>query len=942
MSDIDISLLHRLVQSALAGNVELQAVTLPLMAAADSDGQPNEEDLVLSDAEIQRYVTRLREESRGNLSVLTRNRDELAGTLSAARTRLSDAHASETVLQYLELAASQDGDAENLSAEEIEMLVTELTQANEQAGQLNAETLISEVNTLLDHLRAMEAEVPEAFLPTDEAARRAPIDLNFLKHLPPTVFAGEDEQSVMLQNLLQIAGVDINDRDADWSLTFDELQTFINDLPEEARAEFPEAELTMANFRFLALTLREEINAAMGAAVAEGGDAAEHGVSLQALMERRSQISDPRVDQLFELAGDDGVLTSLDVERHLRRMEEENPGFLQGMLGEAPAAEGTEEQTDLQRATALFLAGARALAADYGAEAISPSTDAAGPVPFDRNLYISRQVLGDLERMRAGFTHRERQYAEENTIVGTIDFITWVCTLGGALTWIGAGDAPRQSEEDIAEFGENILPRVGPTYRHLVREFVEMHDRERGEALQELRRLIEHPPSDFTGERTIPNALEYFRTHDDDLLPGRNARYYELLTDETFQAERLWNIRTERNPRRAEEMWLSLANDLREGTTSWWSTGTYAEGVRNLDFARAILHALHRESTDEGMRNRAHHVLQDSLGTDITDDEGNVVEEGGGEFGIWPPDWFRNYSDENEDGAASDGVLLVASLATGAGAFSFGRGAMTTAGRSAIGAGFLRFLGIRGTQAVVTAGAETAATEATVASSGWFSRHMASWAARRVAAAEAELAAATTEAELAAARQALIRAQGVQRILTSPTMLTTAAETVAPNATGWWGRIVAAHPPISEALARAAAVTNAETRAAATRALMARASVATLENISLRGLGRGLRWMSYEGIVSYGIAGYVFQHAPRHSNHPLIFDREYELSLPEGEAPSARAAVPPASDAHARAPRRPRDRDRVRRPNPSAATGTLVPLGGDAGAESPLRGEGRR
>ncbi|MDL1872800.1 hypothetical protein FBR05_11450 [Deltaproteobacteria bacterium PRO3] len=176
MSDIDISLLHRLVQSALAGNAELQAVTLPLMAAADSDGQPNEEDLVLSDAEISRYISGLREESRSNLSVLTRNRDELAGTLSAARTRLTGAGASETVLQYLELAASQDGDVENLSAEEIEMLVNELTQADEQAGQLNAETLIAEVNTLLGHLRAMEADIPEAFLPTDGAARRAPID----------------------------------------------------------------------------------------------------------------------------------------------------------------------------------------------------------------------------------------------------------------------------------------------------------------------------------------------------------------------------------------------------------------------------------------------------------------------------------------------------------------------------------------------------------------------------------------------------------------------------------------------------------------------------------------------------------------------------------------------------------------------------------------------
>lgn len=908
MSDIDISLLHRLVQSALAGNPELTAVTLPLMAAADSDGQPNEEDLILSDAELRSYVARTHEESRNNLSILTRNREDLVGTLTAARTRLTEAHASEILLQYAELAAAQDGDAENLSAEEIEMLVAELTQVNDQAQQLNVETLTAEVHELLGHLRAMEAEIPEAFLPETEEARRTPIDLNFLKHLPPTVFAGEDEQSIMLQNLLQIAGVDINDRASDWSLSYSELETFIAALPEEARAEFPEAELTMANFRFLALTLREDVNSAIGAAVAEGGDAAEHGVSLQALLERRSQIHDPRVDQLFELAGADGVLTSLDVERHLQRMEAENPGFLQGMLGEVPAEEGEAAMTDLQRATAMFLAGARALAADYGSEAIAASGDALGAEPpaFDRNLYLSRQVLGDLERMRSGFSHRDQQYAEENTLVGAIDFISWACTLGGALTWIGAGSPPRQTEEEIAEYGEDILPRVGPTYRHLVRGFVEAHDSERRQALAALRQIIEHPPSDFSGERTIPNALEYLRTHEERQLvssgrgldahatevvlnPGQNLRFYELLTDEIFQAERLWNIRSESDPRQAEEMWYSLAQELREGTQSWWSTGTYSEGVRNLDFARAILHALHRESTDSEMRTRTHHALQDSEGQDITDDEGNIIEEGGGEFGIWPPDWFRNYSDENVDGAMSDGVLLVASLLVGGGGFSIGRSVMTAGGRTALGAGFLRFLGVRGTQAAVTATADAAAAEATTAGSGWFSRYMASWAARRVATAEAAVASATTEAEVTAARQALLRAQGVQRILTSPTLLTTAAETVAPNATGWWGRVVAAHPPIAEGLANAAGGVG-------TRAVVARATVATLENISLRGVGRGLRWVSYEGIVSYGIAGYVFQNAPRHSNHPGIFDREYALNLPEEletEAPSTTTSLIP-------------------------------------------------
>lgn len=889
MSDIDISLLHRLVQSALQGNPELQAVTLPLMAAADSDGQPNEEDLVLSEAEIERYVSQIREESRSNLSILTRNRDELAGTLSAARTRMTEANASETILQYLEIAAVQDGDAENLSAEEIESLVNQLTQSDEQAQQITAETLMTEVNTILERLRGMEAEVPEAFLPSDEAARRAPIDLNFLKHLPPTEFAGEDEQSIMRQNLMMIAGVDINDRDADWSLSFEELQAFIDSLPEEARAEFPEPELTMANFRFLALALREEVNADLGEAVASGGDAAEHGIALQGLMERRAQISDPRVDQVFEVAGADAVLTSLDVERHLQRMEAENPGFLQGMLGGHPVVEGEETPSDLERATVIYMAGARDLADDYGSEPILPAEaiPEGGTPAFDENLYLSRQVLGDLERMRAGFTHRERQYAEQNTIVATIDFITWACTFGGALTYIGAGDAPEQSEEDIAEFGENILPRVGPTYRHLVREFVEMHDRERGEALQELRRLIEHPPSDFTGERTIPNALEYFRTHDDDLLPGRNARYYELLTDETFQADRLWNIRSERNPRRAEEMWFSLAQDLREGTTSWWSTSTYGEGVRNLDFARAILRGLYRESTEEPFRQRVHSTLQDSMGEDITDEDGNVLEAGGGEFGIFPLDWFRNYSDENVDGAFSDAVLLAASLLTGTVGFSLFRTGSTAVGRSAMSAGFLRFLGLRGTQAVVTATAETAATEATAASSGWFSRIMTSWAARRVATAEAALANAITAQERAQAMTALARAQGVQRILTSPTMMATAAETVAPNATGWLGRIAAAHPPIAQSLVTRAAGTG-------TRAALARATVATLENVSLRGLGRGLRWTLYDGIITYSIAGAVFQHAPRHSNSPGNYDREYELNLPEAESPSDAADLAPA------------------------------------------------
>ena len=125
----------------------------------------------------------------------------------------------------------------------------------------------------------------------------------------------------MLLTLTQIAGIDINDRNAEWSMSYEELETFIAALPEEARAEFPNAGIAMANFRFLALTLREDINGIIGEAIAAGGEASEGGVSIRDLSERRSQIHDPRVDQLFDIAGGDGVLTTLDVERHLQRTD---------------------------------------------------------------------------------------------------------------------------------------------------------------------------------------------------------------------------------------------------------------------------------------------------------------------------------------------------------------------------------------------------------------------------------------------------------------------------------------------------------------------------------------------------------------------------------------------------------------------------------------------
>lgn len=66
--------------------------------------------------------------------------------------------------------------------------------------------------------------------------------------------------------------------------------------------------------------------------------------------------------------------------------------------------------------------------------------------------------------------------------------------------------------------------------------------------------------------------------------------------------------------------------------------------------ARPILRSLFAHSSDSEMRLRAHQALQDSLGHDVTDVEGNILEEGGGTTLLWPFDWFRNFSDEDTAG----------------------------------------------------------------------------------------------------------------------------------------------------------------------------------------------------------------------------------------------------------------------------------------------------
>jgi hypothetical protein len=160
--------------------------------------------------------------------------------------------------------------------------------------------------------------------------------------------------------------------------------------------------------------------------------------------------------------------------------------------------------------------------------------------------------------------------------------------------------------------------------------------------------------------------------------PGSIADYHRILTGPLFRAQRLSEIRQMEDRGEAEQAWFQLAQDIEETTWSFFGAHTWdgsgywgeQEGApqwwwtRNAYFSRTIYGALARQASDPELRLQARQARQDSMGMDIRDGEGNVLERGGGNFSILTPfiePWnlFRNYSLENTDMGVENAVSLI-------------------------------------------------------------------------------------------------------------------------------------------------------------------------------------------------------------------------------------------------------------------------------------------
>lgn len=947
MSEINISLLRRIVDPLLASNLELQQQLMPIVEAANSDGVANEEDNVLTDEEARVFLERNRAEAAAGRSILTRNRSALAGSLADARSVLRARGASPELLSLLEMAASQEPDMdasdgedanEMLSSDEIELLVQTYQQQYETLGgeRLPGDavaTFMNDVRSAVRDMRALREEVPEAFLPETEAGRRETIDLDFLKELPLTAFFEDTPQAQMLQSLVAAGGVDLEDRDAHWDLSYEDLSGFVENLPDEARGELPPLENLMANLRFTARVMREELSDSIAAAIASGNAADGAGLDLRPLLARRDEFGDnPYIDLLANIAGPDGILTSPEIVAHIREIEAENPGVV----------------IDPQ----VFLASATQLVADMTGATAEEASEISAGMAASRDDILNQRVLDDLSRMREGFTAMDMDYVENDSVFAFANagmhFFTFAATLG------------------IYHLCD------GPSYRDAMRESVEMHDSERGRALQALRNLVERPNREFRNwlatrdedERgvNIPNALEFLRSAeerfnaflqtilttrlpeeelngyiaawdsgdpaqretipaalreyiwfragygDEEITMGRvvehlhlrgidaprdEMRFHELLVGDLFQADRLWEIHNTADRETAEDAWYQFADDLRSGYWVGGEGGTHLDGINNPAFARAILHGLRRQSPTSEMRSEARIAYQDSTGQDITLDSGEVMpglfgwtyfNEGGGELGLWPPDWFRNFSDENVGAAINDALLVIATWRAG-GILFRGFTRFMAGGLGAAGRGVVTFLGWNLARTAAAGAVETMAAEgvSTVARD-FFTRRLAAWASNNASRAADRLialeATGASRAELAAAREAFSRAERVHQILSAPSQISTRSMAAAAME----------HAPWMESLA-----TNVTARMTALAEqwserwlLFQNSGIGNAVGVGiwmtghgLRGAGRLLRYMSYEGIVTLGIAGYIYEHVPRHTNQPLVHDREYDLFLPE-------------------------------------------------------------
>ncbi|MFO1464508.1 MAG: hypothetical protein U1F66_12110 [bacterium] len=834
MSDLNISILSRILSSYLQEHSEEAELVREVMGAADGDGQANEEDNVLSEPEAQRYIGRQQEAARTvrqRLNILTSRRDSLVGTLTAAQETLRRANAPEELINLLPGIAGQDQDAENLSLPELQNAIQQLEQMAQEGERLSSSGFLQQVETLLANCRRLERANPEAFLPETEAAQRAPIDLNFLKYLEEGDWQQIDSLDNMIRNrsdrrpdlgnvqvrfylavltLLQTAGIDWHNRQANWTLSFENVQAALREVPRENGEGPASPELELAGVRYAADRIQQDLGRLQGQRLRAHPERTALGLSFLPLINGRPQVfaQFPSLDLALDQAGEDGILTLPELARGLRHMY-------------IPHVETMPDPAQVMEELRLLVT------------AQTPAAPAADPVarsgdPFVRE--VSRLVLDDLRRMREGFTERDTQLVTQMPMDHLVDGVSWLVTLGGNTTG-------------------------GDTYEDVQRGFAELADMRRGRALESLRRLIEHPErtagfqawlarrSGPAAQVNIPNALAYLATQD--------SAAAAMLNGPFFQATRLWNIRQIQDQNAQARAWLSLASDLRggyrgDGVASW------VHSVPNLAFARAILHALRRQPSDTNIRREARIAFQDSMGYHITDDAGNElpgIRNGpNGELGLWIPDWFRNYPDEAIASAPMDAVLLGASLYTGYSAFGFGRSLLTATGRRAFLVSLGEFAGVRAT------GLATASGEATALSQTWLGRAIASPISRRVAEAQARLETAVTAADQAAARAALARARNVEQILTSPIQALADSGSVG-NAVVGAGRVVGR-------LGSAAAQTR---------------------------VGRAFNWLLLEGTLSYAIGGLLYYRFLRVTRPALTLDREYRLNLSRGPAEASPA-----------------------------------------------------
>lgn len=722
MPPIDLSRISRLLPQFLQENQDVAMSALNLATMADSNGQPDAEDAVLNPEEITRFVETMQIQTpaltRG-LEVLKSQRLSLMGSVENIRQILTSQQVGEQILSMLPTAAASNGSPEALSLVELDLWTRQLEQNLSDLSRLNVLEVEVGAQNFMRELEKLEREHPENFFPADEAGQRAKVSLHALRWLTPSDWQqienvappqeNEDPATVTpevnfcrgLASLVLIGEIDRENPAADWSIDFAKVESRFNTLREQGFQAYATPEQWMADIRYVARQVSERVNDSLAQRILSNPGTTASGISLQPLVNNPLAAGDARVDFFLEQAGGDGILTRLELQDGLIHYY--------GGSDAAPTEEGIIDELKL-----LITAH-------------TPQATAVEPVNFRREM--SMLVLEDLRRMQSGFTNRDRQIMVEGGGMfgwgqSLIQGASWTVTLGGRTTG-------------------------GKLYNDVTRDAVETADSLRQLSLAQLRDLIENPSLEFQGwlsargsdphSGAIPEALAFLRE--------TSPRHYEVLNGQFFQAQRLWDIRNVADAKDQALYWLGFAQQLREG--HWNNSHQVASyNLNNLDFARSILNSLSKQSTVPFIRRAADTLYRDSMGWDIMDDDGNVLQETGGEIGFMPSNWFKNFSDEAVATAPGDIVLMAGSIyAGGAPAKFFQRGlgrllpgaaALRQAGRQAIGEGVGRFFGVRAAQAAEAVEVAELRTLGEVGKTP-------GWLGRRVANAEAEVSAARRE-----------------------------------------------------------------------------------------------------------------------------------------------------------------------------------------------------